>query len=160
LAYPPKILILQRPKYKGRILVNAEELGAELGAEIVTTTANMTLFHQIDLVREARVILGPHGAALSLMAFMKRPGLVLELIAKEVPDELLHCPDLMDKSPFGMYGGLARLVGVHHACVRSWQSASEKRIDLMDLTAWRKIDVKADTKRIANIIHSFLREYP
>merc|ERR1712107_672943 len=74
----------------------------------------MALFHGAD------VVVGFHGAPLVWVAMMaERGGALIEVEPANLDEEFYRCPEVWGGSPLGTFGGVARLAGVEHTCVRS-----------------------------------------
>ncbi|KAF4693923.1 5-azacytidine induced 1 [Perkinsus olseni] len=79
---------------------------------------------------------------------------VIELVAAEVPTAILTCSGKWnkDRSPgFSIYGGMARLVGVHHICLRM-RTRLRDVLSLQDVSGWRSWDIWADYDMIASAL--------
>ncbi|KAF4724656.1 hypothetical protein FOZ62_025485, partial [Perkinsus olseni] len=164
-----RMLIIQRRGGDGRIIRNADEVAKQLGAEVMSFSREKPLLEQARIAGSVNVIIGAHGAALSWMVFAAPPAAVIELVAAEVPTAILTCSGEWnkDRSPgFSIYGGMARLVGVHHICLRM-RTRLRDLLSLQDVSGWRSWDIWADYDMIAGALrdlraldHRFQREAP
>jgi Glycosyltransferase 61 len=105
----PKIAILNRNLQSGRHLLNAQELALSIEATfpeiqpvLVATFENSDFIEQVKFFAEADIVISPHGAQLTGIAFMPECGSVLEFFPRHylVPD---------------YFGSLAKAAGLNHS---------------------------------------------
>jgi capsular polysaccharide biosynthesis protein len=80
----PQRILFRRGDVMQRCILNEAELEERLGREhgfVAVDTGAMTIYDQIRLVRNARIAIGGHGAALTNMIFAPPDATVIELYA-------------------------------------------------------------------------------
>ncbi|KAF4659666.1 5-azacytidine induced [Perkinsus chesapeaki] len=148
----PQIIIIQRSDGHGRIIRNAEDVARKFGARIEKLSRKQSLLEQAKIIGSVNVIIGAHGAGLSWMMFASPPAAVIELVAAEVPETILTCSGQWNKDKFSIYGGMARLVGVHHICLRM-RTRLREVLTLQEVSTWRSWDIWADHYIIAQALN-------
>ncbi|CAE8640684.1 unnamed protein product, partial [Polarella glacialis] len=78
------------------------------------------------------VLVGACGAALGWMMLMRPGAQVLEWLPRGVQPPLYRCSEAWNTDPLGMFGGLGRLSGVDHVCLRSGQAT----VPIPDKNRW------------------------
>jgi Glycosyltransferase 61 len=103
----PKIALLNRAEKSGRFLMNANELVASIeqtfpGQSVpIVYFEGKTLLEQVKFFMETDIVISPHGAQLTGIAFMKNCSTVIELFPK-------------DYLTVDYFGSLAASVGIDH----------------------------------------------
>lgn len=135
LQAPSQLLIVQRGLHGARWISNLADVEValrsdsrvlEIGIRIhVQIMERLPLLKQLELVMGADILAGAHGAGLAWLVAMPHGSAVLEAMPSELPSYVLcvegwdHPSNIRD----GIYGGLARLAGQHHTCLRGNGSA-------------------------------------
>merc|ERR1712203_1234222 len=105
----------------------------------------------------ADIIVASHGAALSwqVMLATHRRGIIIEVLPWHLSDELTWCPEVWGLSTLGMVGGLARLTGIDHVCVRSYSGKAwqNQRVE-WGQTQWKKRNYAVDTNKLCHWVTS------
>jgi len=119
-------LIIQRSREEGRSIENLPEVeevvqrhfGGKLSVRVTRGLGKgMAWTAQFKLFAEADIVMGVGGAALGWIWALPQGGAVIELRARGSP-AWLPCSERWAADGREMFGGLARLAGVHHICVR------------------------------------------
>merc|ERR1712023_345423 len=79
----------------------------------------LPLLKQAAVFRSTDVMVGAVGAALAWLVVMLPGAQVLEWLPDSVPAPLYRCSEAWDADTLGMFGGLGRLAGVGHICLRA-----------------------------------------
>ena len=127
---PISVLVAQRRAQDKRSFVGIEELahaghsslqGRSLATvwRVVSDLEKRSLMQQAAIFASSDVLIGAVGAALAWLVVMRPGAQVLEWLPKGVPPPLYRCSEAWNADPLGMFGGLGRLAGVDHACLRS-----------------------------------------
>eukprot|EP00913_Durusdinium_trenchii_P009979 g9365.t1 len=115
------------------------------------------LLQQAAFFRSADVLVGAVGAALGWMLLMLPGSQVLEWIPRGVQPCLYRCSEEWNADHLGMFGGLGRLSGVDHVCLRSeahpLQLSDAKRFSATRATArdayWRLENLQVDLHKFS-----------
>eukprot|EP00927_Polykrikos_kofoidii_P059989 TRINITY_DN55070_c0_g1_i1.p1 TRINITY_DN55070_c0_g1~~TRINITY_DN55070_c0_g1_i1.p1 ORF type:complete len:1003 (-),score=159.16 TRINITY_DN55070_c0_g1_i1:223-3231(-) len=113
--------------------------------------SQMAMFHGAD------VVVGFSGAGLSWLTMLaEHGGAVLEVIPSDLTEELYRCPEAWAANPIGTYGGLSRLAGVEHVCLRSGTlgTTSSAMNTWNQRGSWKLADYNVDSRKIAEWVHS------
>ncbi|CAE8684202.1 unnamed protein product [Polarella glacialis] len=125
---PWRVSVLQRSAGEGRLLRNFEEVLASLRGkrfeDLLQVTTIQDLAHglpwaaQFRLFTRTDILIGAHGAGLSWLWAQPPGSAVLEFRPRGDPHFWLRCSEAWDTDLAEMFGGLARLAGIHHICIR------------------------------------------
>ena len=92
-----------------RSLPNADVIGQRVGGHLTTRVVDAAALAppaQVDVFARAQVLVGQHGAGLANMIWMRAPGLVVEILPREVRGV-----------PRGIYRSLARALSLEYVAV-------------------------------------------
>ncbi|CAK9015816.1 unnamed protein product [Durusdinium trenchii] len=123
------------------------------------------LLQQAAFFRSADVLVGAVGAALGWMLLMLPGSQVLEWIPRGVQPCLYRCSEEWNADHLGMFGGLGRLSGVDHVCLRSeahpLQLSDAKRFSATRATArdayWRLENLQVDLHKFSRWVTEGVR---
>eukprot|EP00927_Polykrikos_kofoidii_P044790 TRINITY_DN38674_c0_g1_i1.p1 TRINITY_DN38674_c0_g1~~TRINITY_DN38674_c0_g1_i1.p1 ORF type:complete len:810 (-),score=66.03 TRINITY_DN38674_c0_g1_i1:252-2588(-) len=116
------VLVVQRPKNRGRWIANLENVvdlihgwrnDRALFSVLIADLEPLHPATQWFLATQAHILVGVTGAALGWLAFMRPGSVVLDLF----PPGSASCTEGWGNNKVSHYGGLARLANVHHTCM-------------------------------------------
>eukprot|EP00929_Paragymnodinium_shiwhaense_P020311 TRINITY_DN13585_c1_g3_i1.p1 TRINITY_DN13585_c1_g3~~TRINITY_DN13585_c1_g3_i1.p1 ORF type:complete len:773 (+),score=168.07 TRINITY_DN13585_c1_g3_i1:94-2412(+) len=156
-----RVVFLQRSSAEGRTILNLEEVMESLRSNVATTEAiDLEEVHSLGSKGEswsfqyrqfakAHILIGVGGGGLGWIWAMPAGGAVIELRSKDSPI-WLPCSEKWDEDGQEMFGGLAKMVAVHHICVQphrmsKWDNVHEARAEaqLSNPGNWSEYDRKA-----------------
>eukprot|EP00419_Tripos_fusus_P063920 CAMPEP_0172923216 /NCGR_PEP_ID=MMETSP1075-20121228/209309_1 /TAXON_ID=2916 /ORGANISM="Ceratium fusus, Strain PA161109" /LENGTH=331 /DNA_ID=CAMNT_0013783657 /DNA_START=103 /DNA_END=1095 /DNA_ORIENTATION=- len=142
-----KVLVLQRDVPDKRAFLDLNKLVAAglhpLAAsgsviwQTITDLAKCPLIKQAAIMSTTEVLVGAVGAGLAWLVVMRSGSQVLEWLPQGVPESLYRCSEAWNADSFGMFGGLGRLAGVDHVCLRSEATAAAPTMP--ELEAWSAV---------------------
>ncbi|CAK8988273.1 unnamed protein product [Durusdinium trenchii] len=162
------LAVLQRPQQDGRRIQNYDEVmdfvsrNFKLQIKEVEGLSHGTPWvEQFRQFVDADILLAVHGAGLAWLWALRRGGAVVELRSQSSP-VWLQCSDLWNNDYSQIFGGLARLAGIHHLCTRPHDvkgSLKEARLsnigDMSDADAYNHSDdVFVALPKAESILHS------
>ena len=170
----PKVLLIQRGEAYGRAFLDWPrllELLLPLEAAFSITWRALDdleqrpLLQQAAYFRSADVLVGAVGAALGWMLLMPPGSQVLEWIPDGVLPCMYRCSEAWDVDLLGMFGGLGRLSGVHHVCLRAQKEllnmSDERRYSATRATArdayWRQENLQVDREKFGRWVREAVR---
>eukprot|EP00931_Biecheleriopsis_adriatica_P050680 TRINITY_DN29364_c0_g1_i1.p1 TRINITY_DN29364_c0_g1~~TRINITY_DN29364_c0_g1_i1.p1 ORF type:complete len:806 (+),score=142.25 TRINITY_DN29364_c0_g1_i1:107-2524(+) len=150
-----RLAIIQRARSDGRRISNLEEVldvvltsfSGELEAQVIRGLVHGTPFvEQFRLLTDSDVLLAVHGAGLAWLWVLRAGGAAIELRSRGSP-VWLQCSETWNADGSEIFGGLARLAGIHHFCARPHDmagSTSQARLskigDMDDRDAYNHSD--------------------
>jgi len=172
----PRLVLIQRALADKRGFENLEELAAtsldslqysnEVAWQVFLDLERRTILQQAAIFASSDVMVAAVGAAMAWMVVMEPGSQVLEWLPRHVPPSLYRCSELWNEDPIGMFGGLGRLSGVHHVCLRSeaepltakerakrWRGTKSTVTDAY----WRKTNLLVDPPKFHRWVADALR---
>jgi len=172
---PITIAMTQRDVGHGRSFYNVNRLTA-VGLEPLAVKGRaiwrlagylgkLPLVDQAAIFSSADVMVGAVGAALGWLIVMRPGATVLEWLPQGVPPMLYRCSEAWNADSLGMFGGLGRLSGVNHVCLRSESQAvsmSDKRqwsglTTIVSENYWRNWDLHVDPRKFSRWVMEAVR---
>jgi len=171
---PRKLTIIQRARSVGRVIENLEEieevvrrnfvgaLRTEVERRLESGTPWTMQFHAFA---STDILLAAHGGVLGWIWALRRGSAVIELRGQETP-VWVPCSEGWNLDSNEIFGGLAKMSGVHHICVRTSTSQAEKDVvaagpslsNPMDMTEWeREANLVVDRVRAVVLLREALR---
>ncbi|CAE7666056.1 EOGT [Symbiodinium sp. CCMP2456] len=121
---PLQLALLQRPAADGRQIENFEEVEeflrsnfSELQLKVIKHLSGVPWVDQFRMFIGADLLVAAHGAGMAWLWAMRPNAAVIELRSRSSP-MWLHCSEIWNADGSQIFGGLARLVGMHHICTR------------------------------------------
>merc|ERR1711879_252315 len=98
----------------------------------------------------ADVIVGAPGAGLAWLILMSgRAGAVVEVAPQNLSQQLYWCPEVFGAAPLGIFGGLSRLSGLDHVCIRAGlMDILQVTRPMWDMKLWRNWNYAVDTHKL------------
>ena len=158
---PKRVVIIQRGHQGGRFAVKMDELPKLMklihpDVDIVAPDfPSYTLVQQASWVAESDVVLGAHGGGLA-WAVLAKPGTALiELAPGDVFQSFYFCAERWCGNALGMFGGLSRLGGQKHICLKMrrtelWASVESHQ--------WRDLPLDLDLPKVAKYLQQALTD--
>ncbi|CAE7547485.1 atrA [Symbiodinium necroappetens] len=122
--HPLQLALLQRPAGDGRQIENFEEVQeflrsnfSELQLKVIQHLSGLPWVDQFRMFIGADLLVAVHGAGMAWLWAMRPKAAVIELRSRSSP-MWLHCSEIWNTDGSQIFGGLARLVGMHHICTR------------------------------------------
>lgn len=169
------VTVAQRDPGHGRSFVDMKLLVAAglqplaaknlISWRVLEHLGKLPLVHQAAVFRSTDVFVGAVGAALAWLVVMQPGSQVLEWLPEGVPFPLYQCSEAWNVDTLGMFGGLGRLSGVGHVCLRAEAKprtvADNRRWSGAKLTGkqawWRKRDIAVDPDKFARWVSEGVR---
>eukprot|EP00439_Symbiodinium_sp_Y106_P086124 s228_g31.t1 len=165
-----QLALLQRQAADGRQIENFEEVQeflrsnfSELQLKVIKHLSGVPWVDQFRMFIGADLLVAAHGAGMAWLWAMRPSGAVIELRSRSSP-MWLHCSEIWNADGSQIFGGLARLVGMHHICTRPHdlagtveQARLSKIGDMTEEDAYNHSDnVVVFLPKLAMLLHSAL----